>query len=103
MQRPAATDTAGRPIPTDESNGSSMTETAYILSGARTAIGTFGGSLAGHAPSALGAAVAVEAMKRAAVEPATSFMATSSPLARRTHISPVSRRWRQAFPRKLRP
>lgn len=46
-----------------------MTETTYILSGTRTAIGTFGGSLAQFFPSALGAAVAVEAMKRAAVEP----------------------------------
>lgn len=47
-----------------------MTQTAYILSGARTAIGTFGGSLAGEEPAALGAAVAVEAMKRAGVDPA---------------------------------
>lgn len=47
-----------------------MTQTAYILSGARTAIGTFGGSLAGEEPAALGGAVAVEAMKRAGVDPA---------------------------------
>jgi acetyl-CoA C-acetyltransferase len=47
-----------------------MTQAAYILSGARTAIGTFGGSLSGEEPAALGAAVAVEAMKRAGVEPA---------------------------------
>lgn len=46
-----------------------MTETTYILSGTRTAIGTFGGALSQFFPSALGAAVAVEAMKRAAVEP----------------------------------
>ncbi|SMH51882.1 beta-ketothiolase BktB [Mesorhizobium australicum] len=47
-----------------------MTETTYILSGARTAIGTFGGSLSGEEPASLGAAVAVEAMKRAGVDPA---------------------------------
>jgi len=47
-----------------------MTQTTYILSGTRTAIGTFGGSLSQFFPSALGAAVAVEAMKRAAIEPA---------------------------------
>lgn len=40
-----------------------------ILGGARTAIGTFGGSLAGVAPSALGAHVTKEAMSRAGVEP----------------------------------
>ena len=40
-----------------------------ILSGARTAIGTFGGSLAGTTPIALGAAVAKEAMERAGVAP----------------------------------
>jgi acetyl-CoA C-acetyltransferase len=39
-----------------------------ILGGARTAIGTFGGSLAGIAPSALGATVAREAMLRAGIE-----------------------------------
>jgi acetyl-CoA C-acetyltransferase len=39
-----------------------------ILGGARTAIGTFGGSLAGIAPSALGATVAREAMQRAGIE-----------------------------------
>ncbi|MEC9196954.1 MAG: acetyl-CoA C-acyltransferase family protein [Pseudomonadota bacterium] len=39
-----------------------------ILGGARTAIGTFGGSLSGIAPSALGATVAREAMQRAGVE-----------------------------------
>ncbi len=40
-----------------------------ILGGARTAIGTFGGALAGHAPSDLGAIVARAAMERAGVEP----------------------------------
>ncbi len=49
--------------------GRQMTETVYILSGARTAIGTFGGALAGQTPAELGAAVAVEAMKRGSVEP----------------------------------
>ena len=41
-----------------------------ILSGARTAIGTFGGSLAGTPPSDLGRIAAAEAMQRAGVEPA---------------------------------
>lgn len=40
-----------------------------ILDGARTAIGTFGGSLAGSAPTALATAVAKEAMSRSGVEP----------------------------------
>ncbi len=39
-----------------------------ILSGARTAIGTFGGSLAGTPPIKLGATVAKAAMERAGVE-----------------------------------
>jgi acetyl-CoA C-acetyltransferase len=46
-----------------------MTETTYILSGTRTAIGTFGGALSNDEPASLGAAVSVEAMKRAGVEP----------------------------------
>ncbi len=41
-----------------------------ILGGARTAIGTFGGSLAATPPSALGAHVTREAMTRAGVDPA---------------------------------
>lgn len=45
-----------------------MTE-VVILSGARTAIGTFGGALAGTAPIALGAIVAKAAMERAGVAP----------------------------------
>ncbi|MCR8724772.1 acetyl-CoA C-acyltransferase family protein [Frigidibacter sp. ROC022] len=40
-----------------------------ILDGARTAIGTFGGSLAGTPPTELGAIVAAEAMRRSGVEP----------------------------------
>lgn len=40
-----------------------------ILDGARTAIGTFGGSLAGSAPTALATAVSKEAMLRSGVEP----------------------------------
>ncbi|MBL8581980.1 MAG: acetyl-CoA C-acyltransferase, partial [Rhizobiaceae bacterium] len=47
-----------------------MTEATYILSGARTAIGAFGGALSGEEPAALGAAVAAEAIRRAGVEPA---------------------------------
>lgn len=45
-----------------------MTESVMILAGARTAIGTFGGSLAGQEPAKLGAIVATEAMKRAGIE-----------------------------------
>ncbi len=41
-----------------------------ILGGARTAIGTFGGSLAGVGPSEMGAIVAKAAMARGGVEPA---------------------------------
>ena len=40
----------------------------FILSGARTAIGTFGGSLAGTAPIDLGTAAAKAALERAGVE-----------------------------------
>jgi acetyl-CoA C-acetyltransferase len=46
-----------------------MPRDVVILDGARTAIGTFGGALAGTPPTALGAHVAKEAMKRAGVEP----------------------------------
>lgn len=46
-----------------------MTQDVVILDGVRTAIGTFGGSLAGHAPTALAAAVAKEAMARSGVDP----------------------------------
>lgn len=45
-----------------------MTEAVYILSGVRTAIGTFGGSLSNELPAALGARVASEAVRRAGVE-----------------------------------
>ncbi len=41
-----------------------------ILSGARTAIGTFGGALAGTKPSALGAIAARAAIERAGLDPA---------------------------------
>ena len=41
-----------------------------ILGGARTAIGAFGGALAGHTPSELGAIVARAAMERSGIEPA---------------------------------
>ena len=46
-----------------------MTEDVVILGGARTAIGTFGGSLAGVPPIELGAKVASAAMERSGVEP----------------------------------
>jgi acetyl-CoA C-acetyltransferase len=45
-----------------------MQQDIVILDGARTAIGTFGGSLAAIPPTALAAHVAKEAMKRAGVE-----------------------------------
>ncbi len=44
-------------------------EDVYILSGARTAVGDFGGSLKDFSPSALGAIVIKEAMRRAGVAP----------------------------------
>ena len=47
-----------------------MTQDIVILSGARTAIGTFGGALAATPPSQLGTTVSTAAMERAGVEPA---------------------------------
>lgn len=47
-----------------------MAKDVVILDGVRTAIGGFGGSLAGVAPTALGAAVVKEAMVRSEVDPA---------------------------------
>ncbi|MCJ2188238.1 beta-ketothiolase BktB [Novosphingobium beihaiensis] len=44
-------------------------EDIYIVSGVRTAVGDFGGSLKSFAPSDLGGMVATEALKRAGVEP----------------------------------
>ncbi|MDB5553881.1 MAG: acetyl-CoA acetyltransferase [Rhizobium sp.] len=44
-----------------------MTQSVFILSGVRTAIGTFGGALAGETPTKLGAAVVTEALSRASV------------------------------------
>lgn len=46
-----------------------MTEPVVILSGVRTAIGTFGGALSGYEPAQLGSLVAAEALKRADVNP----------------------------------
>jgi acetyl-CoA C-acetyltransferase len=46
-----------------------MTREVFILAGVRTAIGTFGGSLAGHEPAALGALVSGEAIRRAQADP----------------------------------
>ncbi|MCP4559077.1 MAG: acetyl-CoA C-acyltransferase [Bosea sp.] len=42
-----------------------MSRHVVIVAGARTAIGTFGGSLAGHAPTQLGALCTGEALRRA--------------------------------------
>jgi acetyl-CoA C-acetyltransferase len=47
-----------------------MAEEIVILDGARTAIGTFGGRLAGAPPTETGAHVAKAAMQRAGVDPA---------------------------------
>lgn len=47
-----------------------MTKDIVILGGARTAIGTFGGALAGTPPTDLATTVAAEAIKRAGVDPA---------------------------------
>lgn len=47
-----------------------MTRQVYLLSGVRTAIGTFGGSLASWEPTKLGAVVAAAAIDRAGVAPA---------------------------------
>lgn len=44
-------------------------ESIFIVSGARTAIGTFGGSLSGFRPAELGTIVMKEAIKRAGIEP----------------------------------
>lgn len=44
-------------------------EDIYIVSGVRTAVGDFGGSLKSFMPSDLGGMVATEALKRAGVEP----------------------------------
>jgi acetyl-CoA C-acetyltransferase len=46
-----------------------MTDDIVILGGARTAIGTFGGALAGTPPSSLGAIVASAALDRSGVSP----------------------------------
>jgi acetyl-CoA C-acetyltransferase len=45
-----------------------MTQSVVILSGVRTAIGSFGGSLKDHAPTQLGALVTREALARAGTE-----------------------------------
>ena len=47
-----------------------MAQDIVVVDGARTAIGTFGGSLAGVPPSSLGALVAKAALERAGVEAA---------------------------------
>jgi len=44
-------------------------EEIYIVSGVRTAVGDFGGSLKSFMPSDLGGLVATEALKRAGIEP----------------------------------
>jgi acetyl-CoA C-acetyltransferase len=44
-----------------------MSRGVVIASGVRTAIGSFGGSLAGHSPTELGALCVTEALRRAGV------------------------------------
>lgn len=46
-----------------------MSQEVFIIDGARTAIGTFGGSLAAHTPTDLASIVTREAMQRSKVEP----------------------------------
>ena len=46
-----------------------MSKDVVILDGVRTAIGTFGGALAGQPPTALAALVAKEALDRSKIEP----------------------------------
>lgn len=45
-------------------------EEVFIVSGVRTAVGTFGGSLKDVPPSALGTEVARESIRRSGIEPA---------------------------------
>ena len=45
-----------------------MSKSVMIVGGVRTAIGTFGGSLAGKTPTELGAACVREALQRASVK-----------------------------------
>ena len=47
-----------------------MSQDLYIVDGVRTAIGTFGGSLAGQPPTAIAGAVAREAIERSGVDAA---------------------------------
>ena len=47
-----------------------MKREVVVVSGVRTAVGTFGGSLAGKTPTELGAAVVREALSRSGLEPA---------------------------------
>ncbi|HEY4192448.1 MAG TPA: beta-ketothiolase BktB [Mesorhizobium sp.] len=48
-----------------------MTESTFILSAARAAIGSFGGSLSRQTPSGLGAKLAQEAIRRAGLDPSS--------------------------------
>ncbi|EEW57157.1 acetyl-CoA acetyltransferase [Ruegeria sp. TrichCH4B] len=54
----------------DNRKGPIVSTTPVILSGVRTAIGSFSGSLSGLSPCEMGAAVAEEAIRRAGVQPA---------------------------------
>ena len=49
-----------------------MSKSVMILSGVRTAIGTFGGSLSGIAPTDLAVRVAAEAVSRSGLEAAAT-------------------------------
>ena len=50
-------------------SGTQMGRNVVIAAGVRTAIGAFGGALAGHAPTELGAVVVAEALRRARMAP----------------------------------
>ncbi|PID60621.1 MAG: acetyl-CoA C-acyltransferase [Gammaproteobacteria bacterium] len=45
-----------------------MSRSVVVVSGVRTAVGTFGGSLAGKAPTELGAAMVTESLSRAGID-----------------------------------
>ena len=81
-------------------------EDIYIVSGARTAIGDFGGSLKGFKPAELGGKVVTEALSRAGVAPAmssTSCSARSAIPALATPFFRGSSRSMPAYRTKFRP
>ncbi len=69
LARSEAIRPGNRETPSEKEASEDMQD-VVILGAARTAIGTFGGALAGKAPTELGAIVVKEALARAAVDPA---------------------------------